>query len=143
MYYNGELISVLSFSNKKNNDGYEITRYSVNGIFDRPSILNKFLDYIRDNMNITDIELILDRRWDNGEEYEKNGFIITRVYKPDYWYLNNGCSIRYNRSFFRKENLKDKLKIYDPNKSLCENMEINKYTRIWDCGRLVLTRKIQ
>ena len=142
MYYNGELISVLSFSNKKNNDGYEITRYSVNGLYDRPIILNKFLDYIRDIMKITDIELILDRRWDNGKEFENDGFYISRIYEPDYWYLNNGCSIRYNKSFFRKENIQDKLKIYDPNKTLLENMESNKYTRIWDCGKLVLTRNL-
>lgn len=125
-----------------NNDGYEITRYSVNGLYDRPSILNKFLDYIRDYMKISDIELILDRRWDNGKEFENDGFYISRIHEPDYWYLNNGCSIRYNKSFFRKENIQDKLKIYDHNKTLLENMESNKYTRIWDCGKLVLTRNL-
>ena len=59
-----------------------------------------------------------------------------------FYFFDASMVLSPRREFFRKENIQDKLKIYDPNKTLLENMESNKYTRIWDCGKLVLTRNL-
>jgi len=39
-----------------------------------------------------------------------------------------------------KHNLKDKLQIFDPNLTEWQNMQLNNYDRIWDCGNFVFVR---
>ena len=57
---------------------------------------------------------------------------MTKDTKPNYWYIKNGN--RYYRYNFRKNILHKKLEIFDGNISEWENMKVNGYDRIWDCG---------
>ena len=49
--------------------------------------------------------------------------------------------VLHSRVEFQKHKLKDKLPIYDPNLSEKENMYLNNYRVIYDCGNLVYTMK--
>jgi len=42
-----------------------------------------------------------------------------------------------SRNQWQKHKLKDKLEFYEPTYSEYENMSLNGYHRIWDCGDLV------
>ena len=41
---------------------------------------------------------------------------------------------------YQKHKLKDKLQIFDPNLTEWQNMQLNGYDRIWDCGNFVFVR---
>ena len=59
--------------------------------------------------------------------------------EPSYWYIK-GDKI-WHRSNFQKHILKNKLSVFDENKTESENMYINGYRRIWDCGNKVFVYK--
>ena len=55
--------------------------------------------------------------------------------KPNYFYTNDYL-IKHHRFSFRKDQLLKKLSTFDSNLSEWENMQLNGYDRIWDCGHL-------
>jgi hypothetical protein len=44
-----------------------------------------------------------------------------------------------SRVQFQKHKLKDKLDKFDPSLTEWENMQLNDYNRIWDCGNYVFS----
>jgi len=54
---------------------------------------------------------------------------------PNYFYVNNYK--RQSRVQYQKHKLKDKLDFFDENLTEWENMQINEFDRIWDCGNSV------
>jgi hypothetical protein len=73
-----------------------------------------------------------DRRYFDGGVYEKLNFTIINNTSPCYFYIKN--KKLYNRMNFQKHKLKKLLSSYDPLLSEWENMKLNGYDRIWDCG---------
>ena len=68
---------------------------------------------------------------------EKIGFSFVHSTEPNYWYINEKkLDCRIHRFVFRKSELKKKLDLFDPKLSEWQNMQLNGYTRIWDCGNL-------
>ena len=76
-----------------------------------------------------------DRRWSLGKLYETLGFSKTKETFCNYWYMK-GYSNRIHRFNFRKNVLKEKLEVFDEKLTEWENMQLNGYDRIWDCGSL-------
>ena len=54
--------------------------------------------------------------------------------------MNKGYLQRYHRMGFQKHKLKNKLENFDPELSEWENMQVNGYDRIWDCGNMVFKK---
>ncbi len=46
---------------------------------------------------------------------------------------------RFSRLQFQKHKLKNILENFDPNLTEWENMQLNGFDRIWDCGNLVFS----
>lgn len=146
-FYNDELVAVMTFSKpslakgrKNNNDDiYEISRFctSKNII----GIASKLFKHFQRNYEWKEIYSYADRRWSEGKLYEKLGMEFVKNTKPNYWYWKNEL-IRYHRFHFRKSILKDKLEIFDSNKSEYENMLMNGWNRIWDCGSSLYSIRI-
>lgn len=153
LYYNNELMSLVSFRNSRyntedknkytNDYQYELTRsctkigYTVVGGFAR------LLNYFEVNFKPRNIVSYIDVRYFNGNSYEKNGFILKHLTKPNYHYFHkNEQLVLYNRMAFQKSKLKDKLETYDPNLTEYENMLINGYYKIYDAGVLTLIKDL-
>jgi hypothetical protein len=77
-----------------------------------------------------------DRRWGDGHGYYASGFIELRRTEPGYFYTD--FKNRYSRTIFQKHKLANKLPNYDENLTEVENMNNNKFYRIWDAGNLVM-----
>ena len=141
LFYNEELVSVLSFSKPRYNKQYdwEITRFanklntSVIGGF------AKMLKYFKEKYS-GNVITYSDKRLFNGSIYLQNGFTQLKSSGPSYYYTD--YRNRYNRVGFQKHKLKDKLDIYDPNLTEWENMQLNGWDRIWDCGNSVFVLHI-
>jgi hypothetical protein len=139
--YNDEIVSIMTFGKSRFNKNYdyELLRFcnklntTVIGGF------AKLLNYFRNNYKGTLISYA-DRRFSNGNIYEKNGFNLIHISPPNYYYISPKLTI-HNRIQFQKHKLKEALPIFDENLSEWENMKLNKYDRFWDCGNLVYELK--
>ena len=77
-----------------------------------------------------------DRRYSDGTLYEKIGFKKIGISKPNYFYFKN-TSMLLSRLKFQKHKLKNILESFNPELTEWDNMQLNGYDRIWDCGNYV------
>jgi len=138
-YYNDELVAVMTFGKPRKvlgyNGGnfYELIRFATNKKV--IGIGGKLLKYFIKIYKPIKIITYADRCWTTELEdnlYIKLGFSKVSETSPNYWYIVNGNKVhRFN---FRKNVLPFKLKTFDPILTEWENMQLNGYNRIWDCG---------
>lgn len=136
LFYKEELVSLMSFGKPRFNKNYdwEMTRFCNKVDFNVIGSAGKLLSYFKKTYKGTIISYA-DRRYSNGNLYTKLNFLKLNESLPNYYYVNH--SIRYSRIQFQKHKLKDKLENFDPNLTEWQNMQLNGWDRIWDCGNLV------
>jgi hypothetical protein len=142
-YYNDELVAVMTFGclrlalgNKPKNNEYEMYRFCV-GNKNVVGIGGKFFSYFIKTYKPEKIISYADKRWsDNNSFYNKIGMKLISESSPNYWYIYKNNLNRIHRFNFRKNNLSTKLEKFDPNLTEWENMQLNEYDRIWDCGNI-------
>ena len=139
-FYNNELISVMTFGKLRISLGsrdvkneYELIRFcSSKNII---GIASKLLSHFIKNYHPKKIITYADKRWSNGNLYKKIGFDLIKETTPNYWYVNKKAYIdRIHRFNYRKNVLSKKLKTFNPKLTEWENMQLNGFDRIWDCG---------
>jgi len=137
LYYNDELIGIMTFGSlrktmgkNKSNNSYELLRFCNK--LDTTVIggANKLLQYFIRNYNPNEIISYADRRWSNGNLYEKLGFEFSHNSRPNYYYIDNDK--RKYRFNFRKNVLIEQG--YNSDKSEHEIMINRKIYRIYDSG---------
>jgi hypothetical protein len=148
LFYKNRLVAVMTFSKLRKALGqihkegfWELSRFATIANFNIIGGASKLLTYFEKTYNPIQIITYADRRWSQGNMYYKLGFKLDHMSPPSYWYMYNHTIKRIHRFNFRKNVLKDKLKIFDPNLSEWENMKNNGYDRIWDCGNLVFIKE--
>jgi hypothetical protein len=143
LYYNDELVSLMTFGKGRivmggDSNQYELLRFcnklntSVIGGAD------KLLKYFIKTYNPIEIISYADRRWSQGDLYDKLGFINTHNSRPNYHYIINNK--RKHRFSFRKSILVKQ----GYNKDLTEHqiMLERKIYRIYDCGTMVYKKTL-
>jgi len=135
LFFNDELVSCMSFGKerfKKQSESHELLRFcnklNINVIGGASRLFKHFLK----NYSPKNIITFADRRFSQGNLYNVLGFKFIEYTSPNYIYWKNFQI--FNRIYFQKHKLKDKLEIFDKDKSEYENMVINGYNRVWDCG---------
>jgi len=136
LYFNNELVSVLTYGKPRFRHEYEIEIYRFCSKTDTIVMggLSKLINYINSKSIISYVDL----RYGTGKSYEKIGFKKLGQSKPNYFYTKN-YKIRENRLKFQKHKLELILEQYDHNLTEWQNMQLNQFDRIWDCGNLILT----
>jgi len=138
LYYNDELVSLMIFNKPRlgigiNQDGYELTRFSNK--LDTIVIggADKLLKYFIKTFSPKKIISYADRRWSQGGLYDKLGFKVIRINKPNYWYVVG--KNRRHRLNYRKSELK-KLGFDTKNNTEHKIMFDRGIYRIYDCGTI-------
>ena len=110
---------------------WELNRFCVS----RPviGIAGKLLKYFEVNYKPNEIFSFADRRWSDGNVYNKIGFTFVCYTQPNYWYFKDNKK-RLHRFNFRKDKIKH---LGTENQTEWEIMQEQGYDRIWDCGKLV------
>ncbi|AOT25839.1 putative Hef-like homing endonuclease [Campylobacter phage vB_CjeM_Los1] len=140
LYFNDELVCLMSFGKPRFTDKYDwelirlCTKMGMNVIGGASKLINHF-----HKNNPGSLISYSDRLYSDGSIYLKLGFTFSHYSKPGYYYFKNG--IKYSRQQFMKHKLKDKLEKFDPNLTESENMSINGYSKIWDCGQGVWVKE--
>ena len=138
---NNTLVSVMSFGHSRfSGHQWEMFRFATHVYSQVIGGASKLFKYFIRNWYPTNIVSYSDRRvFNSGGLYDMLGFTLSHMSNPSYWYFKNTTSTKrlYHRSTFMKHKLKDKLATFDPNLSEWENMELNGYLRVYDCGNKV------
>lgn len=156
LYIDGSLCSIMTFSKPRlalkanknyNNKFVEISRFctklycNVIGGFEK--ILNFF---IKNNSDIKEIVTFADCRWsglDNTKTvYNKCNFKFVHLTPPNYFYMfKNNYFNRYHRFTYNKQRL---IKLFNADNSMTEwdIAQSNKMDRIWDCGSMKFSLKV-
>lgn len=142
LIYDTEIVAIMTFGQLRHfmSDGheehaYEMYRFACKGqiVGGASKLLSHFISKYKPNKIITFAKL------DFGftDFYEKIGFTFVHQTNPNYYYFKHKWNPRlYHRSNFQKHTLKAKLETFDPNLTEWENMQLNGFDRIWDCGNL-------
>lgn len=139
LFYKDELISALGMSKSRFSKKYEweIVRFCSKKFSNVRGAFNKLLTFFIVNNKPESIITYSDRRYSNGNLYLANGFSFLKQNRPNYFYLNKHNYLnRISRLKFQKHKLINILQQFDINLSEWENMQLNGYNRIWDCGTL-------
>lgn len=137
LYYDGCLVSLMTFGKRRINLGsrnvdgcFELLRFcNINDtvvVGGASKMLKKFIE----DEKPKEITSYCDLRWSNGSLYEKIGFTLDHISKPNYFYIINDR--RENRFKYRKDILIKEG--YDPNKTEHDIMLERNIYRIYDCG---------
>jgi len=135
LYHKNELVSVMTFCKSRFDKKceYEMSRYCNNL---NTSIIgggNKLFSHFINSYRPNSMVSYSDRRYFNGNIYRQLGFTFVDNTSPSYFYLKE-YKIVFNRINFQKHKLKKVLSNFDDKLSEWENMKINGFDRIWDCG---------
>ena len=140
LYKNDELVCVMTFGKPRVNLGgrcsegeWELVRFCNKLDTTVVGGASKLLSHFRKHYFYKKITSYCDKRWSNGNMYEKLGFTNDHDSKPNYFYVVN--QNRENRFKYRKNVLVEQG--FDKNKSEHEIMFDRKIYRIYDCGTKV------
>lgn len=143
--FKGVLRAVMTFGKTRffhsEDNVYELIRYcsigSVIGGFSK--LLKRFYIIQKD---VKEIISYSDRRWSDGNVYEKNGFSFTHRTNPGYFWCK--ADKRHSRLVFQKRKLSNLFpKTNCDGKTEIEICHENGYWRIWDCGNDVWSFKLK
>ena len=137
LYKENKLVSLMTFRKTSRFDkdsDWEIMRFCNKLNMAVVGGASKLFAHFIKNYEYKQIVTYSDRRYFNGELYTKLGFKFTGFTPPNYYYIVNKYKNLMHRMSFQKHKLSKKLKDYKPELSEWENMKLNGYDRIWDCG---------
>lgn len=144
-YYENKLVSVMTFGKKRlalgtkqNEEGsYEMYRFCLSDV-PVVGIASRLFTYFIKTYNPKNIVTFADMRYSGMSAfYEKIGFKFVSHTTPNYYYFNTKDPYTLKHRFnFRKQELHKKLDTFDETLTEWQNMQLNKYDRIWDCGHI-------
>lgn len=130
--YNNEIVMSLSIGKSRFNKNItnEIVRMTTKK---NVSVVGGISKLIK-NIKVNDCLTYADKRYGDGNGYEKVGFTKLQDSSPNYFYFHKkDHSTLHSRNKFQKH----KIPNVDSSKSEYENMLLRDYDRIWDCGNSV------
>ncbi len=141
LFQGSRLVAVMTFSKARFTDKceWELSRYATVANFTIVGGAGKLLSYFERKFKPKSIVSYADRRWSTGNVYGKLGFTLDHTSPPNYWYVKT--FVRENRMKFQKHRLGSILEKFDENLSESDNMRINGYWKIFDCGNLVYVKQ--
>ena len=139
LVYNGELVAALLIGKSRYNEKYdfEIIRYAT---LKNTIVVGGFSKLLAHMPIKGAIVTYADLRYFEGNSYIKTGFKYLHNSQPNYYYTD--YRHRYSRVNFQKHKLKEKLDYFDPALTEWNNMRLNGWDRIWDCGNAVYAREL-
>lgn len=137
----GQLYAIMTFGNSRFTNKYQWELLRFCSLINTAVVggASKLLSYFKKHY-IKPGETIVsycNLRFSTGNLYESIGFTYLHSSPPNYFYVTKNGHYAGSRNQWQKHMLKDKLKMFDPNLSELDNMKLNGYHRIWDCGQHV------
>jgi hypothetical protein len=140
LYYNNELVSLMTFSKARFNKKYEweLVRFCNRLNTQVVGGASKLLHHFEKEYQPKSIVSYADRRYSNGSLYNTLNFNFDHVSKPNYHYKKDVAI--FSRIKFQKHKLAKILTNFDSNLTEFENMSNNGYIKFFDAGNLAYTK---
>lgn len=143
LFFNDKLISLMTFSKGNISKGskseygiYELSRFCNSIGIHVPGSASKLLSSFKKMVQWKEIYSYADRRWSQGQVYNKLGFSFETKTPVNYWYIDLRKDIlRHHRFQFRKSNLKT-MSNYSKDLTEKQIMNLEGWFWIYDCGSL-------
>lgn len=139
LYQNNELVSALIVSSQKFKPGQlEIVRFVTKQNYRVIGGFSKLWAYfLQRHIPYTRIVSYADLRYFTGRVNKQVGFRLDKVNAPSYFYTKN-YRTAYHRMHFTKRHIQENSElVFNSELTEWENMRLNNYNRIWDCGQNV------
>jgi hypothetical protein len=128
------LLSVMTFIISEKYQ-FELIRYCTKVNYDVVDSFSKLWNFFVNTYNPKQVITFVDRRYSNGDVFKHHNFTQIDITSPKYHYFKNDCVLVDVDEF--KKNKFECLPTFDTSLTEWENMQLNGYDRIWDCGELV------
>jgi hypothetical protein len=141
LIYDNELVSVMTFGKSRFNKNYEYELIRFCNKLNTTVIggASKLLSNFKTLYSPKSIISYANLQWSDGSLYKKLGFTQLNVSSPNYWWIKK--EIVLPRYKCQRHKLKDLLMDkFNPELSEKENMELNGYSRLFDCGNIVFIK---
>ncbi len=139
LYYGHELVALMTFGAPRfsKHHQFELVRYcSKVGTIVQGGAGKLHAAFVA-NYDPSTIVSYSDMRIATGNMYRLLGYAHTHTSAPNYHYFHPSNYTLRSRIAFQKHKLQSTLPYFDPNITEWENMQINGYDRVWDCGNNV------
>jgi hypothetical protein len=135
LYFGTTLVSLMTFGKSRFNKAveYELLRYTNASNLTVMGGASKLFAHFRKTYMPSSVISYSDVSFNSGALYQILGFEWTHRSPPAYYYTKNYIDLE-SRVKFQKHKLKSMLDEFDANYSEWDNMKLNGYDRIWDCG---------
>lgn len=139
LYHENELVMVITFSRTRYNKNieYECARMTGHSDYTVVGGASKLFKYFFTRYNVSSCITYADLRFGEGRVYENCGFDRQNDSNPNYFYFKGNELHLQSRVKYQKYKLGNMLDKYDSSLTENENMTMNGYNRIWDCGNAV------
>jgi very-short-patch-repair endonuclease len=142
--FDGELVCMITIGKCRFDKRYdlEILRFcnKINTMV--VGGFSKIFEYIKKIYKNKSIVTYVDKRFGSGKFYEYVGFVFDGETGPGFYYITDDYLLRETRYKYQKYMLENKIETYDEALTEWENMQLNGYDRIWDCGNAKWKLKI-
>lgn len=139
LFFGTELVSVITFGRERYKHTNNLELYRACSAIDTTVIggLSKLLAQIERS-----IVTFADRRISTGEGYLSIGFKVLYLTTPGYFYYHLKTKSRVSRIQAQKHKLSAWLPIFDGSLTETENMILNGYVKLRDCGHVKLGKQM-
>jgi len=136
LFYGKDMLMVASFGKSRFSDKYEYecARITSHGNYTTVGGVSKLMKHFIRTENPKSIITFADLRFGEGKVYEHSSFSRLKDSNPNYWYTYRYSTELFSRVKFQKHKLPDLLEDFDLSRTEYENMRMNNWDRIWDCG---------
>ena len=99
-----QVIAYAVFSKSRFNieEEWEMTSYVVKDFMIVDNGLKRILDAFAETFAPSSITAFIDRRWNDGAEYENCGFKLVKTLDPQCWWFNKTTLHRYHENDFKR-----------------------------------------
>lgn len=135
LYNENELVTCISFGKPRYSKDYEYELLRLASKLNTNVIggASKCLTYFEKTYKPLSIISYSDRRWSQGNIYNQLHFSFLRNSIPNYWYFKRGFNLKH-RTLFQKHKQSKILESFNASLTEWENMQLNGWNRIFDCG---------
>jgi len=139
LYYDNELVSLMTFGKSRYNKKYEyeLIRFCSKQGLNIVGGASKLFKYFINNYKPLSVISYANRRWSDGNLYRHIGFSEIDKTLPNYFYFKLPELNLQSRIKFQKHKLENILSVYNKELTETENMYNNNYRKIYDCGNYV------
>ena len=144
LYVKNELVALMTFSKPRFNKrcDWELLRSCSKLDHNVRGGASKILSYFKKLHPNTTLISYSDRRYSDGEIYQKLGMTLIKITSPGYFYFNSTSGEMLSRYQAQKHKLSSLLDRVDLTLTEEENLKNNGFYRVYDCGQSVFELKI-